>query len=254
MISKALLQAFGADEPCYHEEQLVASELKIRGTPFESFHSKQLLHRKLELDHETLVVGDFETTTSALKQLGVRPPKPNDYPKSLRHHLHRRIRKSTLGKVEQQLLNGFSEPFFLKPAGRAKCFIGGLVEHPDDIYYHAAGVSAREPVWVVEPVEWLSEWRCYVIDQEIRSIDFYSGDPERPIASEIVKQAVEELAQGEEALASFTLDFGVLSSGETALVEMNEGYSIGAYQIDSSSYADFLIARWEELLKTAQPK
>ena len=53
-------------------------------------------------------------------------------------------------------------------------------------------------------------------------------------------------------MAGFGIDFGLLSTGETALVEMNDGFALGAYAISARDYTDLLIARWEELM--AQPK
>src|SRR4051812_22367020 len=46
-------------------------------------------------------------------------------------------------------------------------------------------------------------------------------------------------------------DFGVLENGQTALVEANDGYSLGAYQITASNYTNVLLTRWAELLSTA---
>jgi len=33
-------------------------------------------------------------------------------------------------------------------------------------------------------------------------------------------------------------------------VEANDGYSLGAYQVDGKIYADLLLTRWRELLTT----
>ena len=47
--------------------------------------------------------------------------------------------------------------------------------------------------------------------------------------------------------SSYALDVGVLSTGETALVEVNDAYGIGAYGIAAEHYYTFLKARWDEL-------
>ena len=45
------------------------------------------------------------------------------------------------------------------------------------------------------------------------------------------------------------MDFGILSSGETCLVEVNDGYSLGRYDgISGADYTDLLIARWRQLV------
>lgn len=56
------------------------------------------------------------------------------------------------------------------------------------------------------------------------------------------------LAAAGEAYAGYAIDFGVLKSGETTLVEMNDGFAVGAYAIGAKDYTNMIIARWEELL------
>lgn len=63
-----------------------------------------------------------------------------------------------------------------------------------------------------------------------------------------VEQALSEHRRSGEAPAAYGIDFGVLSSGETALVEANDGYALGAYKIESAPYAELLFARWAELV------
>lgn len=49
------------------------------------------------------------------------------------------------------------------------------------------------------------------------------------------------------------LDFGVTSDGRTLLIEMNDGYSLGAYGLEPELYAKLLTARWAELNRTQDP-
>lgn len=65
-------------------------------------------------------------------------------------------------------------------------------------------------------------------------------------------EAVIEYRKSGQAPAAYGIDFGVLASGETALVEANEGFSLGAYQIESSLYTELLFTRWQELLSQVQ--
>ncbi len=52
------------------------------------------------------------------------------------------------------------------------------------------------------------------------------------------------------APAAYAMDFGVTDSGATILVEVNDGYSLGNYGLDSLLYAKLLSARWAELTNT----
>ena len=63
-----------------------------------------------------------------------------------------------------------------------------------------------------------------------------------------VQQFLSSLILGREFPSAFALDLGVLSTGEVALIEMNDAFSIGKYNgIDDKTYAEFVITRWEDL-------
>ena len=109
------------------------------------------------------------------------------------------------------------------------------------------GVSRQEELLCADVVTWLSEYRVYVVNSEIRSVDWYAGDRMVEIDLTVVDRAIQGLDTAGEAFAGYAIDFGVLSSGETALIEMNDGFAIGAYQINAQDYTDLILSRWEEL-------
>ena len=205
--------------------------------------------RQLPLNDRSLVVGDMPCIFGALKQLGIPAPLPNDYPVALREFLHRHVWKSTLGALEFALRDGECRSTFAKPASRCKRFTGCVFDAESDLY-RVYGVSRHEELWCAEVVTWLSEYRVYIVNSEIRSVDWYAGNREISIDLHEVRRAILALDTAGESLAGYAIDFGVLASGATALVEMNDGFALGAYQIDCRSYTDLLWARWEELLLT----
>ncbi|NWK57718.1 ATP-grasp domain-containing protein [Verrucomicrobiaceae bacterium N1E253] len=245
MITQAYIEESGNGK-LRHESALVAEEMKARGIPYKTFTVKKIYRRQLPLDSMTLVVGDMDCMYGALKQLGIDIPPNNDYPKSLSHLLHRKVWTTTLGAVKESFLNS-GVPVFIKPAGRKKVFTGFVCEDSNDLY-RCLGVSRKEPVYCSEIVSWVSEFRVYVSNSQILGVDFYRGDDSKSIDITVVEQAIKDLDQASESYAGYAIDFGVLSSGETALVEMNDGFSVGAYSIDKSKYTDMTISRWEELL------
>ncbi|NEO87531.1 MAG: ATP-grasp domain-containing protein [Spirulina sp. SIO3F2] len=245
MITQAFVQEQGNGR-LGDEEQLVVAELQNRGIPFTLYTEKRIRRRQLPLTPNTLVVGDMPCVLGALKQLGIPEPEPNDYPASLQDFLHRRVWRSTLQALENQLRRGLSTPIFAKPASRRKRFTGCVFESEYDLR-QVYGVSRQESLLCSEVVSWLSEYRVYVVNSEIRSIDHYAGDETIPIDRGVVESAIAQLNAAREAYAGYALDFGVLASGQTALVEMNDGFALGAYQIDRQNYTDLLWARWLEL-------
>ena len=66
---------------------------------------------------------------------------------------------------------------------------------------------------------------------------------------QIVADAVRVLAGSSERLAGCAVDFAVLRSGETCLVEVNDGVFTGQYDgVSDDDFAAMYIARWNQLL------
>jgi ATP-grasp domain, R2K clade family 2 len=246
VISRAFIQEQGNGR-LRTEERLVVEELNHRGIPTTLYTPKRIRRRQLPLDDRSLVVGDLPCILGALQQLGIPAPLPNDYPASLHDFLHRRVWRSTLQSLEFSLRDGMSRSIFAKPANRCKRFTGCVFDAESDLD-RVAGVSRREELLCAEVVTWLSEYRIYVVNSEIRSVDWYAGEREIAIDLDVVRAAIATLDAAGESFAGYAIDFGVLATSETALVETNDGFALGAYSIDSKNYTDLLWARWAELL------
>jgi len=232
------------------EMRQVAEELRRRGVPVDLFTEKRLLRRQLALAPDTLVAGYVPVVLGALQQLGVPAPEPDDYPACLRALLHRRIWESTVGEVEGAENEGRSAAVFVKPKGRVKQFTGFVVESRADLWRFGS-VSRRQLVYCSDVVRWVSEHRVFVIDGAIVGVRPYEGDPAVKPDEGVVAGAVSALGAAGAAVAGFGIDFGVLASGATALVERNDGFSLGSYGLPDALYTDLLIARWRELTGAA---
>jgi hypothetical protein len=163
--------------------------------------------------------------------------------------MHRRTWTSTLGVVERKIIEGSGEAIFAKPADRRKSFTGRAFGSMDD-FREIGGVSRLQEVWCSEVVEWVSEYRVYVIGEKIVSVDLYAGDAKIAPDSATVEAALGAYRASGEAPSAYGIDFGVLATGQTALVEANDGYALGAYKISAPAYTDVLLTRWKELVST----
>ncbi|MHA3774768.1 ATP-grasp domain-containing protein [Verrucomicrobiota bacterium sgz303538] len=248
MFTRAFLEETGNGK-LRHEERLLRSEFDRRGIPVTLYTSKRIQRRQLPLTSETFIAGDMDAMHGAMRQLKIEVPVPNDYPKSLESFLCRRVWRSTLGAVEKQVIEGNGQAIFVKPADRRKNFTGRIFESIDD-FREIGDVSRHQEVWCSEVVAWAAEYRVYVLGDQILSIDLYAGSEANPLDQETVQAAIAAYRASGEAKAAYGIDFGVLTTGQTALVEANDGYSLGAYQISAHAYADLLIARWLELVST----
>jgi len=237
--------------------------MKSRGVPVTMKTTEDILAKPLPLTQHDLVVGNFDWTHIATKQLGctVTPP---DYPKCIEHLLHRKIWQSTLGEVQAFLKSKERkvEQVFIKPAESAKVF-AAIIEPKDQMIDALIagvpgvmpGLAKSTPVHCAEVVKMLSEYRAYVVEGEIRQVCHYIGKKEVKLDMEVVKKAVNTLCKSEEGkhLRGFGIDFAVLEKDGkrvTCLIEVNDGFSLGKYEgLSGKDYTDLLVARWAELVR-----
>jgi hypothetical protein len=137
-------------------------------------------------------------------------------------------------------------PFFAKPLGTRR-FAGHVFESWEDLRA-LAGAPDRVKVICSEVVRWKTEHRVFVVHGRIVGVRHYRGDPHLSVDSGQIEQAVARFEASGEAPAGYGIDFGLLDDGRTALVEVNDGYSLGSYGLEDAHYTDLIVARWVELM------
>ncbi|MBB6053412.1 ATP-grasp domain-containing protein [Armatimonas rosea] len=197
------------------------------------------------LSAETVVVGGVDTVLDALARLGIAPQHIT-LPVPLRGFACRRVWESTVGEV----LESSDFPVFVKPLLDNKTFTGQVVTSPDALEAlilsrpNQPTLPSDFPLLCQEPVHFLSEWRCFVIRGAVVGTFHYRG---HPLTFPDPATITACLSAYPDAPAGYSADFGVLESGQTALVELNDGYALGHGGLIGSAYAELLRARWEEL-------
>lgn len=230
------------------EEQLIFEHATSLKLPIEFASMKQMERNKVELSDSCLVVGPVRFIKHALRRLGKQIPEHNPYPECLRKFLHRQVRferslKTVLAEIES------GKTLFVKPAKGWKRFTGFVCDNPFD--YRFRNASKNDPVWVSEPVVFKSEWRVYVANWANLAIcpsptnEKYAEQPD----PEVIDECIDILYESGIDIDGFAIDFGVLSTGETALVELNDGFSVGAYGIPAPCYYELVSSRWSQLIK-----
>lgn len=198
---------------------------------------------QLPLSPSTLVVGGIRTVEKAMRQIGMKTPQANNLPDELEPYFGRKIRKTTLGIVRSEWKVRNAQSCFLKPLGQNKLFSALALFGADDLQ-SLAKHSDETPVIVSDYVLFDSEWRVFVVSGEIVGMSNYQGDCLVYPSARTIKAAIEDFRT---APAAYGIDFGVLSNGETVLVEANDGYSLGSYCLNPVDYSYLLEARWSEL-------
>ncbi len=218
--------------------------LRGRGLRVETFLHKHLSRGRVALSRQTFVAGRLAAVERALGQLGIEPPRPDDYPVAASPWFGREIWPSTLGAARARVEDR-GEVLFIKPRAQVKRFTGRVFASAED--FRGLGVaSPRAEVWCADVVEILTEYRAYVVDDVVVGLRHYDGDGGVMVDARVIHDVLTALATS--LPAGCALDFAVLGDGRTVLLELNDGYALGRYGLDGEAYADLLLARWTQLL------
>lgn len=192
-------------------------------------------------------------TCNMFRLLGVPIPKPIDYAIPERFY-GRKIRKTSLKRVIEHYKPGAR--YFIKPVA-CKQFFSKVINTPTDfsdflaINQNKFTEDHSESVWMSEVVDFVSEWRCYIMNGRMVHASLYSGDIRETPDWFVVDKMIESY---EGAPVAYALDVGVLDRlgsvrSRTVCVELNDGWSLGNYGFDQEEFAEFLQLRWDEIVK-----
>lgn len=199
-------------------------------------------------------VGSVEFIREFMKISGIIEPENISYPSSIKPMYQRKIEKTTA--KEAKLIDG---SYFVKPV-TTKLFTGFLMcdrefEDQFDIEQFAkyATLPQETEVWISEIVNFVSEYRYYVQDKKIIGMARYDQNEyeDAPVPDAyFVKSVVDSLPFNH----PYTVDIGVLDTGESAVVECNDAWAIGLYgkALAPKDYLLFLSNRWQSILDNCQ--
>lgn len=193
---------------------------------------------------EDIIVGGIGDVRYILNQLGKTYPTL-EYPESIAKdkYLGRNIWVDTLGAV----MNDESKwNIFIKPLEGGKLFTGTVIRELKD-FRACYGVSQDTKLWCSDILNFVSEYRCFIRYGEIIGAKHYKGDSFVSPDKKVLQSIIDDYKDSPNA---YTIDLGITDKGETYLVEINEGYSVGAYGLDPIKYAKILATRWAELTNT----
>lgn len=242
MIEQVLIQV--DDEGSFQNAGLCAAFLGFhaRGRDVSKASARQI--EATPADPECLVFGGVATVRSYLARLGCEPPDL-DYPESLRPFMGRSVEVTSLGEIRRRY-NESGPPVFVKPV-RQKTFHGQEVSRFRDLI-PTSHLDATTPVYCVELVEFVSEWRVYCRDDQAVGIGHYRGDPLLFPDKDEIREALLSFKMEEGRPQACALDFGIVRGGETLLVEANDMFALGSYGLDPQLYSELIEHRWTQLV------
>lgn len=188
-----------------------------------------------------IVIGYVDDVRSMLHKHDIVAPEL-DYPEELTAYLGRKVWKSRLSVIAN---NPENWNVFIKPVEDKK-FTGIVVRSTKDLV--GCGTYGDDPeIFCSEIVKFVAEWRCFVRFGNILDVRRYRGDWRLHFDSGVVQGIVDQFNT---APKGYSVDIGLTDKGETLLIEVNDGYALGHYGLNSLDYAKLLSARWSELTNT----
>jgi len=196
------------------------------------------------LSRGDVVVGFIGQVRKGFENLGIQPPEEIDYPEEIRSYLGRNVWRSTLHTIYN---DHTLWPVFVKPV-KGKQFNGTLVKSLKDM----VGLGSQEDrqIWCSDPVDFVSEWRCYVRYGKLVDCRRYKGDITKSPNYDTILRCIEDYKSQP---AGYAIDFGITSEGKTLLIEANDGYSMGSYGLHCLDYAKLISARWHQIVDIPDP-
>jgi len=187
----------------------------------------------LEIDVDTPVFGGMESISEVLPNyVGLEY-----YPDEIKNHMYRDVRSVRVEELQ-------SGDFFKPLPEDHKLFSPFVKDDSLQCKLTIAKIPSDHIVLTTQAVEFLSEFRVYVLEGKILDICFYKGEPSLFPDPITVKDMVSKVSHHSIA---FGLDVGVLSTGETAVIEMNDFCCLGNYGLKAQQYALCIAKRWTQV-------
>lgn len=235
------------------EERIAAHVAMLDDIPISSSPTLEIFSDLLR-EGRALPIGSVDFMRNAMDLSGITEPANISYPSPLRGYLRRDVKQRRAGNVLGH--------WFIKPL-TTKTFTGFVFDtlsNPDNLDFHDRAqynaflaLSPETPVWISEPVVWLSEYRYYISHGKVLGRGRYDdGEDETPAPDiSVVIEMVDAYSCTEDAPTAYSIDVGVLKTGETALIECNDAWALGYYQgtLSHRDYIEMLWTRWKQLFE-----
>lgn len=228
---------------------------------------QHLFDYRVELQRGTMMpVGSVEFISECMKNMGIPTEKIkyffDPYPEDLKRFLHRRVRLGTVGNLighrEIYVMPKFVKPVYIKEFNGFVYDFNKSIDEYDEHDREQVEILQKKDlndlVYISDVVKFQSEYRYYVDHDKILGSARYDPDglddapsPDINVVSEMIA-----ILNDYYACPVYALDVGVLETGETALVEVNDAWAIGLYgrALEPKTYLEFLVKRWKNIVET----
>jgi hypothetical protein len=221
-----------------------------RGYEIETFQTSSAQEGALDVKlqqcrDETIVRATPEMLRLILRRLGFAEPPLFELPPALNPWIGRFTWETTLGQVREQVDSEISlNPFHIRPLDHRRQFKGTIVYGLRDLI-PSASLADETPVLAQQKIEFVSEWRAFVLRGKVLHVAHLKGSPLRFPDAEVILAA---LGAYTDRPIAFGMDWGITAAGQTMLIEINDGYSYGHFGMHGMMHTAMIEARWRELV------
>jgi len=189
-----------------------------------------------------VVFGGINTLNFILETNKIEIPRVPLITEELKNSYKRNITISTIGDVRNDKIK---YPFFVKPLDVYKLFTGTVFTSGFDIHKIPNLLSDDIKVLISEVVEFVSEYRCFVLDNKLVGCKNYTGDFTVLPDFDLIQYSIVNYKNSPSA---YTLDFGITEYNNTELIEINDGYGFGAYGLNPIIFCKMIAKRWSDII------
>lgn len=220
-----------------------------RGYEIIPFDVEQL--ERGEFDHtlkneveDILFIASVAVMKKVFERAGFAEVENIDFPTELGDYYGRKIAIETFKTVQSWLNDEPSKlPVHIKPVTEHKLFTGCLVEKFRD-FIPLSHVPADTQVYVQEKVDLISEWRATILRNKVLNVAHYNGSSIVFPDTQVIREAVSKYTTSP---VGYAIDFGVTTSGQTIIIEVNDGFALGNYGVRGYQYTAMVECRWREI-------
>jgi len=188
-------------------------------------------------NQNVIPVGSLEFVHRYMVKKGLNIPIPLNIPTELRkyEYIKRHIYEDTLNNIK------WNKKWFIKPASDVKKFTGFVAESLENVKLFEPNITEDDMLFISDPINIISEYRCIVHNDELKCIQNYQGDftyfPNIKIINNIISDY-------KNYLPIYTLDIGITDKGETVIIELHHFYSCGLYGFNDLCKIPEMFSDW----------
>ena len=227
-----------SDNVALVEKRVVRAATYSTSFPSANIINAFLNNIPIDLPRDAIPVGTVEFVRQVMSKHNIVSPSMPSYPDCLFQFLHRKVWSGQYQDCKDNTQ-------FVKPC-ETKAFTGSIIQNLEE------DVGPTCDCWFSEPVEFITEVRYYIVNGKLVGYGRYDdGDDNNPMPNTQTILAAIEIMNQNNAPSGYSLDFGVLTTCETALIEANDGWALGYYK-GTCSYVDYallLAKRWADIIQ-----